>query len=118
MNLGTSEPSGTTRKALITGGHLCIGMATSEQDYVIPAAAGLDEAPPIDEREFVEVDLEHIDDSVIQGPDYKECQHCGEAVAVRELHAYVCIWADDAISRIMYKVVFCGQECWLAWMRR
>ncbi len=93
-------------------------MTCSEEGYVVPAAYGLDEAPPIDERVFIEVDLEHVNDSVIQGPDYKECQHCGDAVEVREQHAYACLWAEDSISRIMYKVVFCGRGCWLAWMRR
>lgn len=92
-------------------------MSDFEQEHVVPAAFGLDDAPPVDEREFVAVDLEYVDDGVIQGPDYKECQHCGDAVNVREKHAYACLWAEDSISRIMYKVVFCGRECWFSWMR-
>jgi len=88
-------------------------MSISE-DSVIPAAFGLEHAPPIDEREFVEIDLEHVDDRYRSSLlARKECQHCGDAVELLEPHAYACLWAEDSIGRIMYKIAFCDRECWL-----
>lgn len=96
-------------------------MATADE-YVIPAAHGLDQAPPADERQIIWVDLEFVDDRRTEsGVTKRVCQHCGDIVDLLEPHPHAVLWGATAeassIDRIMYKPDFCDRECWLEWMR-
>jgi len=92
-------------------------MIDLDEESVIPAG-GLEEAPPRHKRQIIDVDLECIDDSRLGATvHHKACQHCGDAVDLLESHAAACLWVPAKTGRIMHKPVFCGSECWLAWLR-
>ncbi len=92
-------------------------MIDRDDAAVIPAG-GLDTAPPRHKRQIVDVDLEHVEDSRLGATLHlKACQHCGDAVDLLQPHAYACLWVPAKTGRMMHKPVFCGSECWLAWLR-
>jgi len=86
------------------------------EDGVVQAVTGLEEVPPVDEREITAVDFEHTDGMFRVNVVEKECQHCGEHVDLREPHTRASIWLEASIKRILYKPVYCDKECWLAWL--
>ncbi len=62
-------------------------MIDLDDDAVI-SAEGLDAAPPRHKRQIVDVDLERVDDTRLEGTvHHKTCQHCGDAVELLESHA-------------------------------
>jgi len=87
-------------------------------DDAVISAEGLDAAPPRHKRQIVDVDLERVDDTRLEGTvHHKTCQHCGDAVELLESHAWGCLWAPAKTGRIMYKPVFCDRWCWIEWLR-
>ncbi len=88
----------------------------AETDGVIPTVNGLEEPPPVDEREITAVDFEHTDGRFRINRFEKECQHCGAHVDLRERHTRASIWTGDGVHRTLNKPVYCDKECWLAWL--
>jgi len=87
-------------------------------DDAVISAEGLDTAPSRHKRQIVDVDLERVDDTRLEGTaHHKACEHCGDAVELLESHAYACLWVPAKMGRIMHKPVFCGQRCWIEWLR-
>jgi len=87
------------------------------EDGVVQAVAGLEEVPPVDEREIIKVDFEHVDWRYRPNHVHeKECQRCGEHVDLLEPHVYACIWTGSGTYRILNKPVYCDRECWIAWL--
>ncbi|OTF01858.1 hypothetical protein [Halorubrum sp. SD683] len=92
--------------------------STDAEEYIITKPYGLETAPPRHKRQIVDADLARIDDRRSEKYAHLQaCQHCGDAVELLEPHAYACLWVRAPIGRIMYKLVFCGQECWIEWLR-
>jgi len=88
-------------------------------DDAVTSAEGLDAAPPRHKRQIVDVDLERVDDTRLEGTvHHKACEHCGDAVDLLETHGYACLWSGTPPRRQMHKPVFCDRWCWIEWLRR
>jgi len=86
-------------------------------DGVVQAVNGLEEVPPVDEREITAVKFEYANWRYEPGPvHHQECQHCGDHVDLREPHTRASIWAGSGVYRILHKPVYCDKACWLAWL--
>lgn len=87
---------------------------------VIERASSLDEAPPPDEREIVELRADYVDPCRFRSEVFHQaCKHCDAPVDYREPHFYACLWADSATSkanRSIHKIMLCDMDCWIAWM--